>query len=249
MIFALPAITFLGLWGLERVLPTLTQSHSSTKWDHVLNVLGLMIQGCVVPVIGYWISQSILPFIAPKALGILHLGWWGAFLLNFIFVDFLYYWQHRAFHRFSFLWNLHQCHHASKRVDIWTTSRNSVLINFLFVYFWVNPVLAFLCDAPLGFYTGAMITASLDIFRHSHLDLHKILPHRFLNIISKILVMPCQHHHHHRKTKRASNLSANFIVWDILFDTAEIQKEYPEEYGLKDARHPVNQLLYPIKKE
>jgi len=249
ILFTLPAITFITLLILEKILPTVPQSHHHKRWDHILNCIGLFIQGCIIPATGYWISQSVLPLIFSEGKGSLPLGWWGCFLLNIIFIDLLYYWQHRAFHTFNFLWGLHKCHHASQRVDIWITSRNSILINFLFVYCLINPILAFFCDSPMSFYTGAMITASLDIFRHSHLDLHKILPSILLKVLSHILVMPCQHHQHHQKTIKPVNLSANFIIWDILFGTAEINANYPKNYGIDSLDHPIDQLLYPITKK
>lgn len=249
MIFLLPPITFIVLLVLERRLPTIEQSHQHGFWDHFLNGCGLFMQGCVVPAAGYWISQMALPLIFPGGKGILAFGWWGCFLLNFIVIDFLYYWQHRAFHRFNFLWNLHKCHHASKRVDIWTTSRNSILINLLFVYFLINPILAFLCDAPEAFYTSAMITASLDIFRHTHIDLHQVIPDRIMRVLSLIFVMPCQHHHHHRLEKKSVNLGANLFIWDLLFGTAQLEADYPPAYGVAEAKHPFKQLLYPLFKK
>ena len=249
MIFAIPSLTFILLWVLERILPTVAQGQPPQSWDKVLNGIGLFMQGCVVPGCGYLASQKILPLLLPHWQGSLSLGWWGAFLLNIIGVDFLYYWQHRAFHRYTHLWNLHKCHHASSRVDIWVTSRNSLLINFLFVYLLLNPILAFFCDVPMGFYTGAIFTASLDIFRHSSLDMVKILPRWIYAPVSQIMVMPCQHHHHHSLKGLGSNFGANFIIWDRLFGTVETLNSYPHQYGVVKKEHPIKQLLYPFVKK
>lgn len=246
MMFALPALTFFVLMLLERYVPVIKQAYCYSLWDRCLNGIGLIMQGCVVPLLGYWLSQSILPSLYEEGKGILHFGWWGCFLLNIVFVDFLYYWQHRAFHHFAFLWNLHYCHHAAHRVDIWTTSRNSILINFLFVYCSINPLLAYCCDSPEGFYMGAMLTASLDVFRHSHLDLNVLLSRRLIKILSTIIVMPCQHHQHHQQSKQTVNLAANFIFWDILFGTACIDANYPQAYGVLEKKDPLKQLFYPF---
>ncbi len=249
IIFLLPALTFLLLLFLERKLPTVKQNHEHTLWDHFLNGVGFLMQGCMVPALGYWLSQSIIPLVLHDGKGCLPLGWIGCFLLNLIFVDFLYYWQHRSFHHFNFLWKLHHCHHASNRVDIWITSRNSILINFLFVYCLINPFLAFFCDSPEGFYSGAMVTASLDVFRHTQLNLNEIFSPKFIRLVSRIFVMPCHHHHHHCLSKKSVNLGANFIIWDILFGTAYIDTQYPCEYGVTESKHPLKQLLYPLIKE
>lgn len=246
IIFALPAITFFALLFLERCAPVIKQAHRHSLWDRCLNAIGLIIQGCMVPLLGYWLSQAAFPALFQTGKGILQFGWWGCFLLNIVFVDFLYYWQHRAFHHFALLWNLHHCHHAAHRVDIWTTSRNSILINFLFVYCSLNPFLAYCCDSPEGFYAGAMLTASLDVFRHTRLDLNALLPRRLLRALSYIIVMPCQHHQHHQQGKQSVNLAANFILWDILFGTSKIDANYPEAYGVPETKHPLKQLLYPF---
>jgi sterol desaturase/sphingolipid hydroxylase (fatty acid hydroxylase superfamily) len=236
MIFSLPLITFIVLLALEKFLPTIKQNRNYDILDHLLNWTGLIIQGCVVPAMGYLISLIILPNVFPSGKGFLEIGWIGCFVLNLVVIDFLYYWQHRSFHYFQFLWDLHKCHHASKRVDIWATSRNSIIINFVFVYFLFNPFVAFFCDCPEAFYTGAMITASLDIFRHTQLDLNKLIPDRIMRVLSHILVMPCQHHHHHSLSKKSVNLAANFIIWDILFGTAQIDANYPHAYGVSEPR-------------
>lgn len=249
MIFflALPPLTFILLLVLEKKLPVIEQEKGYTYWDYMLNGVGFFMQGCIVPGLGIWLSQSLLPHVFPWMSGVLEFGWWGCFIFNMVFVDFLYYWQHRAFHHFHFLWRLHECHHSTNRVDIWTTSRNSIWINFIFVYCLLNPLFGFLCDSREGFYAGAMVTASLDIFRHTRLDLVGLLPYRLLYVLSHIFVMPCQHHHHHSLSDKPINLAANFIFWDILFGTAKITLHYPQSYGVANTKHPLSQLLYPLE--
>ena len=226
-IFVLPILTFFGLWLLEKRLPTVVQEEH-TFWDHLLHAMGLCIQGCVIPILGYILSTNFFPMLFPNSAGILKLGWWGSFLLNFVGVDFLYYWQHRAFHVHNGLWKLHACHHEAARVDVWTTSRNSLAVNFLFVYLLINPFLAYFCDTPSAFYLGAMLTASLDIFRHSAVDWNTLIPKPLLSFLSHIFVMPRQHHFHHRVEAPSANFSANFILWDILFGTAMIHNPKEE---------------------
>ena len=229
-VFLLPLMTFIGLWLLEKRLPTVPQQEH-TLWDHLLHAVGLFIQGCVIPFAGYLLSLFVAPLLFPSSAGVLKLGWWGSFLLNLIGVDFLYYWQHRAFHRYDTLWKLHACHHEAARIDVWTTARNSLLVNFLFVYLLINPFLAYFCDAPNAFYLGAMLTASLDIFRHSCVNWNKLIPAPLLQFLSYVFVMPRQHHFHHRVEAPSANFSANFILWDILFGTAVIHNPKEHEHA------------------
>jgi sterol desaturase/sphingolipid hydroxylase (fatty acid hydroxylase superfamily) len=221
----LPFIAFLLLAAIERMRSAQRQSHYSVG-DHALNWLGLIVQGALVPLAGYWIATQLLAVHFPQYAGTLQVGWWGAFALNFIGVDFLYYWQHRLFHGPAALWALHRCHHASPTVDVWTTARNSLAINLLFVYLPVNAVLGFLCDAPSGFFTAAAVTAALDVWRHSSVAGPAVL--------GRVLVTPQHHHWHHSPAAHDANFGANLIVWDRLFGTAREERTYPDRYGLPD---------------
>src|SRR5436190_12389102 len=163
----LPFLALVILAALERLSRPDRTPGAYARADHLLNLAGLLIQGAMVPVCGYLIATRMLAVHWPDAAGTVRIGWVGAFALNFVAVDGLYYWQHRLFHRVPMLWALHRCHHASPALSVWATSRNSLLVNFLFVYMLVNPLLGFLCDRPDGFFAAAALTAALDLWRHS----------------------------------------------------------------------------------
>lgn len=205
--------------------------------DHALNIAGLAVQGLLVPLAGYLLATRGLAAWFPQWAGQLAIGWVGALLLNLVLVDFLYYWQHRAFHRWPTLWALHRCHHASPTVDVWATSRNALAINFLFVYLLVNPLLGFLCDAPEGFFVGAALTATLDLWRHSRIAGPAAL--------DRLLVTPRLHHRHHAHEGEGANFGANLILWDRLFGTERAAHAFPARYGLTDAPPAWRQFLFP----
>lgn len=236
----LPCIAFLALAALELLVPAGRSGAGYSRADHMLNLAGLAIQGVAVPGAGYAIATQVLAVQWPQAAGMLGIGWWGAFALNFVLVDFLYYWQHRLFHGVPALWALHQCHHASPTVSVWATSRNSLAVNFLFVYLLVNPLFGFLCDQPEGFFAGAAVTASLDLWRHSRLPDSWSPPW-----LRSVLVTPVHHHLHHSPDGQRVNYGANLIWWDRLFGTARQPRGYPSAYGTPGAPAPWRQFLYP----
>lgn len=197
-------------------------------------------QGVVIPLVGYLFSRCVYPVFIPELQGILHTGYWGAFGLNMLGVDLLYYFQHRLFHKVPWLWKFHATHHYSSKVTIWTTSRNALLSHFFFVYLLVNPLLAYLTDSPDGFFLGAMVTASLDIFRHA--DIQWQLP-----FLKGILTRPCDHHRHHDSQNPQANYAANFIMWDRLFGTADLQEQKRKFYPVKRLPRWTTMLLFPWK--
>lgn len=234
----LPLIVFVTLAVLERETPR--PAIVASRADHFLNLAGLALQGIAIPAAGYLIATRVLAVEWPDLAGRFHIGLWGAFALNFVLVDLLYYAEHRFFHRVSALWALHQCHHASPSVSVWATSRNSLFINFLFVYLLLNPVLGFLCDRPEGFFFGAALTASLDLWRHSR------LPERFAPAwLGRVLVTPVHHHLHHSPDGQRVNFGANLMLWDRLFGTDREPEGYPARYGTPKAPGPWRQFLFP----
>lgn len=236
----LPLCVFVALVALERAFAARHSSASYARSDRLLNLAGIAVQGALIPAAGYLIAMHVLGARWPQASGTLAIGWWGAFVLNFVVVDFLYYWQHRVFHRVPALWALHQCHHASPTLSVWATARNSLAINVLFVYLLVNPVLGFLCDRPDGFFAAAAVTASLDLWRHSRLPQSWSPPW-----LARALVTPAHHHHHHSPDRHDANFGANLIWWDRLFGTAHEPAGYPAAYGTRNAPGPWRQFLFP----
>ncbi|TDR45022.1 sterol desaturase/sphingolipid hydroxylase (fatty acid hydroxylase superfamily) [Tahibacter aquaticus] len=232
----LPLIAFVLLAWLERRRRD-PAALRYARSDWLLNLAGLAVQGVLVPLAGFFIATRVLAEHLPGLAGVLPLGWFGAFLLNFVVVDFLYYWQHRLFHRVPFLWAMHRCHHASPTVDVWATSRNALAINFLFVYLLLNPLLGFLCDAPDGFFVAAGLTAALDLWRHSRLPVSAGL--------GRLLVTPWHHHLHHSPEGAGSNYGANLMLWDRCFGTAREASAYPRRYGLNAAPGAWRQFLFP----
>jgi len=237
----LPMLTFPVLVLAEnRSVSELSTTSKYSHGDWVLNLSGFFMQGLIIPAIGLALATYLFPSVFPKLHHCLQIGFIGAFLLNFIGVDFLYYLQHRAFHRIPWLWKLHAPHHYSPTVNVWATSRNALVTHFFFVYMLVSPVLAYLCDVTEGFFAGAMLTAALDLFRHARVNAN-------CPGLNGIILMPAEHHRHHDSNKPEANYGANFILWDKLFGTFEQGNRFPSSYG--DSHQPSlqTQLLCPWK--
>ncbi|MDH3219635.1 MAG: sterol desaturase family protein [Gammaproteobacteria bacterium] len=239
MVWALlPLVTFFLLLWLQNRQPAGIAAGVYSLGDWVMNLSGFFMQGIVIPLAGYCLASVVFPQILPDYAGTLAIGAGGALLLNLLGVDLLYYLQHRAFHQLPWLWKLHAPHHYSPTLNIWATARNALLTHFLFVYLLINPVLGYLCDVPEAFFAGAMLTAALDLLRHSSMRAE-------WSLLQGILVLPRDHHRHHDGNKQFANFGANFIIWDRMFNTADLHADYPESYVVAGAPDIRTQLLCP----
>lgn len=259
-LIAVPCVTFFLLLageiflGKNRTRATGEKMPRHQLWDWIIHLSGFLCQGAIIPWLGYLAATRLLPAWLPGGAGVLPIGWWGAFLLNFVVIDFLYYWQHRWFHRIAPLWKLHRCHHTARRVDIWVTSRNTLVMHFLFVYFLLNPLLGYLVTRPDAFFVGAMVTASLDLFRHTDFDFSRLPGSTTLaRWLGKIFILPSAHRRHHRVHDSEGNYGANLILWDRLFGTIIPERTESDDarptYGVAHPPPPVVQLLYPFTKD
>jgi sterol desaturase/sphingolipid hydroxylase (fatty acid hydroxylase superfamily) len=240
----LPSLAFALVWALERIAPA-APAPAHDRWDWTLNLVGLAMQGAAIPIAGLAVTQAILAPAFPQLAGVLAIGFWGAFALNFVAVDFLYYLQHRWMHK-GLGWRLHIAHHAGARVDVWATSRNTSWVSFLFVYFLINPWAALLCDRPDAFYLGASATAALDLWRHGRVDYSKLGLAGALRASSLVLITPPAHFRHHDAASPAANFGANLSIWDRLFGTYDAPATAPSATRAPDAPAPLRQLLWPF---
>jgi sterol desaturase/sphingolipid hydroxylase (fatty acid hydroxylase superfamily) len=211
--------------------------------DWALDGSGLVIQGAVVPALQSILIFGLLSALAPNARGILSLSAVSGFLLNFVLVDYLYYWNHRWLHR-GLLWSAHAVHHTPERMDIFITSRNTLWTPLLIVYVWVNGLFIFLLRDPGAFIIAASLTASLDLWRHSGFfprpgcGLHRALGY--------VLITPHEHAWHHSRDRAGCNFGANLSLWDRLHGTYYSPAARAEACGLPLALSLKRKLMFPF---
>lgn len=135
-------------------------------------------------------------------------------LLYTALIDFLFYWYHRAQHRFLALWAIHELHHSDTELNVISSYRT----------YWLDyPAQTVCIHAPviylLGFDArGAMFAAGALIgflmFSHANVRLN-------LGWMSRLLVGPQVHriHHSNLPQHRDKNLAQVFPIYDIVFGT------------------------------
>ena len=196
--------------------------------DNVVDALSLGIQGLVIPLLQYLLIFYAFSYLFPGLKNSIILPNWAGFLINFIFVDFLYYLVHRNMHS-DMLWGFHLLHHSAKEMDIVVSSRNSVWTSFLFPYLWFNSFFIFALENKTGYIFAVSLTAMLDLWRHSYLSFNP--KSKVYEGISLILHTPIHHAWHHSRRTSRVNFGANLCIWDRLFGTYAHKHEFPKDIG------------------
>ncbi len=212
--------------------------------DWLIDSMNLFIQGTLVPVIQTYILYRLFKELMPSLNKSLDIPLLASFLINFIFIDYFYYWNHRLLHKKKTL-PIHIVHHTATRMDVFATSRNTLWTSFFIIYIWINALFIFLLKDPTGYIAAATLTAALDCWRHS-----MAFNPRYQNLLSSKLglITPIDHSWHH-SMKLNFNFGANLNIFDRLHGTYLYQSDYPEQLGLRTKLGLFQKLFYPFEKE
>ena len=149
---------------------------------------------------------------------------WWTWIVLFVSRDFVYYWVHRAEHRFAGLWASHMIHHSAEEFSF-TTAVRMPWMEALYkpvLYLWA-PLLGF-HPAAAAVYGGLVLMAG----QVQHTELGSRFPR-----VEKLFVTPSVHRVHHGSNPQYldKNYGSMLTVWDHMFGTFE-----PEvatvDYGL-----------------
>jgi len=140
-------------------------SFSRTKQEWMIDLVGLFIQGVVIPIFPVLVIP-ILVYLFPSNYQKIEINPLYQIIISFVLIDYMYYWNHRLFHTKRF-WHIHRLHHSSKHLDVFATSRNSFITSFVFVYLWTQTLGLYLLNDSTYFLIGFALTFALDLWRHS----------------------------------------------------------------------------------
>ena len=200
----------------------------------------------------YWVVRGIVWMVlmvwgSDRLSGVVHellggaslfdlefMGLWGV-IPSFFLYEFLLYGYHRALHGVPVLWRIHQWHHSSERLDVWSTYR----INPLEVIGYV--VISYLISVGIlgvtgraAYWTGLFILV-IQSLQHTNL--------RTPVWLGYVIARPENHMLHHARELHHANYSDLPIV-DALFGTFELPRRAPEAVGFWDgASRQIGPLL------
>ena len=172
--------------------------------------------------IGHYASIELHDLVAHHTLIDLHfLGLWAAVPALFAY-ELLTYGFHRALHEHPLLWRVHQLHHSSERIDVWSTWRSHPFEQVLYTASSV------LVSVGLMGTTGeAAFLVSIILLVVGHLQHSNIKTPRWLGYW---VARPENHMLHHARGAHVHNYS-DFPVIDMLFGTFALPERPPSDVG------------------
>lgn len=192
------------------------------RWRHNFTLLGVY---TLVIRLAFPIALSgFAAFVHQQQLGVLsELPLGLNILLSVVALDFVIYWQHRAMHRFNFLWKVHQIHHSDADLDV------STAVRFHPLEILISLLIKMLAIVVLGAHPVAVILFELllngfALFNHSNTH----IPPRWDRYLRMFCVTPNMHRIHHSQevAEHNSNYGFAFSLWDRLFASYRKKAKY-----------------------
>ena len=166
----------------------------------------------------------------------------SACLIIAIADDLTQYWYHRLHHQLPWLWRFHRIHHSAPYMGMAMASRQNLLYPVFFSQLYLTAALAYL-GLGRAAVVVLLIKSLITTLAHSSIPWDKTLyRYRVLHpaawVLERLISTPATHHAHHADSSDdgvgyyKGNFGNMFFVWDVLFDTAHISRQYPESYGI-----------------
>ena len=250
---------FIGLIALEIIFTNFFRKHNQRPKDGVVEVFSFFqLNFFALPLVfgfGYGLTETFFP--ASKDL-ISEWGFFAIFALLLIFDDLTQYWWHRTCHNIPVLYNLHRAHHDPEYLSIRVVYRNALLYYLLMPGLWFTGALFYLGS---GWVYAVYIVIKQAVIYGAHTDLRwdkKLYDIKWMNpvmwVLERTISTPSTHWMHHGKylsdknTYYKGNYGNLLFLWDVIFGTAKITREYPKEVGVENLSEAsaLTQLFWPI---
>ena len=172
--------------------------------------------------VGHYASIKLHELVAHHTLLDLHfLGLWAVLPALFVY-EVLTYGFHRALHAHPLLWRIHQMHHSSERIDVWSTWRAHPIEQ---VFYTVSSVLVSV--GLMGTTSQAAFGVSIVLLLVGHLQHSNLRTPRWLGYW---VARPENHMLHHARGAHVLNYS-DFPIIDMMFGTFALPDAPPKDVG------------------
>lgn len=219
-------------------------------------------------VVARFITRPLTAFVGLKALPILlpqlqnRFAWvpffWG-FLIICVADDLTQYWYHRLHHEIPWLWRFHRTHHSAPYMGMAMAGRQNIWYTIFFSQTYLTTALIYL---GLGASAAVVLAIKQVITTMAHSSIpwdrplyrHKAL-HPIAWVVERLISTPATHHAHHADINDGigfykGNFGNMFFLWDVIFGTGLITRQYPKSYGVShyEGDEWYAQFLWPVFK-
>lgn len=232
-----------------------------TKNERILDIVCFIAPNIVfIPILTFF-SLKLLPLVAPGLKGTFSwVPFWGGFFIIAVADDLTQYWYHRLHHQVPFLWRFHRTHHSAPYMGMAMASRQNLIYTIFFSQIYLSAVLIYLglgyqAIFALGLKSLITLGAHSSIAWDKPFYKYKIL-HPFAWVLERLISTPATHHAHHADSDDdgvghyKGNFGNMFFLWDIIFGTGIITRQFPSGYGYKEYKQEewYAQFLWPLFK-
>jgi sterol desaturase/sphingolipid hydroxylase (fatty acid hydroxylase superfamily) len=264
-----PVFRHLNTWGLPALMVVVgvaewllgSYRRRWTRNERILDIVCFAIPRILVRPAVVYFSLRLLPYLLPASAGVF--SWvpfgWGLFIIA-VADDLTQYWYHRLHHQVPFLWRFHRTHHSAPYMGMAMASRQNVIYTIFFSQIYLTAALTY-----LGLGESALLVTGIKslitLAAHSSIAWDKpFYRHRWLRpvawIMERTISTPATHHAHHADSDDdgvghyKGNFGNMFFLWDVIFRTGIITRQYPSGYGIKHYKEEewYAQFLWPLLK-
>jgi sterol desaturase/sphingolipid hydroxylase (fatty acid hydroxylase superfamily) len=230
--------------------------------DTKLEVLMFLSLLSITQPLALWSMAKLGAWWVPQYQGVMHdLPWWAMVGILIVADDLTQYGWHRLSHS-PWLWPLHRAHHSAQYMSIRVTFRNNFFYYLMMPGLWFAGALLFLGVG--GYVYAGYIVVKLAIILGAHCAwpwdqaLYRIRALRPLMwVLERTISTPATHWAHHALTNAdgighyKGNFGNMLFLWDVVFGTAKITRQYPAQVGLPDdilfgPEQWQHQMFYPL---
>ncbi len=173
---------------------------------------------------------------------------WLRGLSAFVVADLGFYWGHRWAHEIPLLWRFHSVHHDPKHVYFLISARAHPVDNAFIRLCGLVPIYILGLGAPQSV-QGTLVATLLMLFVTVWgFFIHANVRWRF-GLFEWVLSTPAFHLWHHTLSGPINhNYASSLPVWDWLFGTAYLPREFPADYGVNEhlPQSVAGQIVYPF---
>ncbi|GGY32932.1 sterol desaturase family protein [Pseudoduganella albidiflava] len=206
-LLALPflALAFVALFTREVIAPA-SRNHCDRRWLILASGTGAATVAVTLAA-GWFFSTAISETALIDSSG------WPVIVTgfaSFLVTSFLFYWWHRATHRFDLLWRVfHQLHHSARRVEALTAFYAHPLDSAAAICISGCASYLLLGASPAAAAVALLLTGTFDLFLHGDIATPRWLGY--------LVQRPEMHTVHHQLHHHAQNYG--LPIWDLAFGT------------------------------